>query len=256
MLTNLWNNLFGSKNNVLKIQSFNLFYDNSRETKIKQLMHINNSNDDIVFLQEYDDDLNLDILLTNFIISEKVNSHMGYTLFLVNKKLKPQIKKSNCYKNSGVIIETVETIYGKIICGSIHLLPHTSRRKIRERQIEDIYQFINDNIKPQKIPIIIAGDTNMYDDENIIDQKNFLEDVYIKFKNENNYKTYPSDSFVYFQQIDNFVTYPNYKIINKKCTPKRYDRILINDCEAISFKTFDTYNSDHMAIYAGIKIAN
>jgi hypothetical protein len=248
MLANFFKYLFNIStdidiNKILKIYCFNLFYYNSYDIKKKQITYLNESDADIIFLQEYDDDMLLDDLITNYVISDKVPSHMGYTFFLINKNLNPKIDVNSGYKKNGIIINKVNTIYGTMVCGSLHLLPFSNRHNERAIQIKEIHDWLKEEIDEKDVYYIISGDTNMDDSEDIIQNKNFLTDIYLKFQNSEN---------------SNYCTYPNHTFLGPKYKGifKRYDKILIRNCTPLSFNVIDTKDSDHFMIQAEIKLDN
>jgi hypothetical protein len=215
----------------LNILAYNLFCGEDEE----QIKYIKENDFDILFLSETSNDI--DKKLYNY-ISDKVESHCGYTYLGINKKFKIDIL--NIFKSAGIVIIHLkynEPVNKELVLCSLHLAPYKKNAKIRNIQIFKIHEILED-LNLLKLPIIIGGDTNMTDDEDdVIKEYDFI-DVY----NDNDYLTYPNREF-----NDNRIKFvsPN---------DFRYDRFFIKNCEAKKFKTIPNQNSDHLAISVLINI--
>jgi hypothetical protein len=234
-----------NKNNKLKILEYNLFYG----ADLNQLSTLIDSNTDILFLSESDE--NLDELLTNY-ISYKTLSHCKYTFLLINKKLDIQILRIN--KLIGIIIINANINNIEFILVSMHLKPFRENKKIREEQISKIMKIIIEWNK-LNIPIIMAGDTNMRDDENDIIKKYNLSDPFIDEIDKYNLSNPFMDEYDLIDQIKKYTTYPNRQFVDDriKFTPNnnfRFDRIFIKNCSYLEYKILPNTSSDHLALEA------
>jgi hypothetical protein len=227
---------------LLNILAYNLFMGEDEE----QIKYIKENDFDILFLSETSNDI--DKKLDNY-ISDKVESHCGYTYLGINKKIKIEIL--NIFKSAGIVIihlkmncnemKTNEMKINELIICSIHLTPYKKNAKIRNIQIFKIHEILED-LNLLHLPIIIGGDTNMTDEEDdVIKEYNFI-DAY----NDNDYLTYPNREFM-TNSKDSRITF----------VPKndfRYDRFFIKNCECKEFKTIPNQHSDHLAINIIIKL--
>ena len=209
----------------LNILAYNLFMGEDEE----QIRYIKENDFDILFLSETSNEI--DKKLDNY-ISDKVESHCGYTYLGINKKF--NIEVLNILKSVGIIIIHLKINHQELVICSIHLTPYKKNAKIRNIQIFKLHEMLED-LNLLYLPIIIGGDTNMTNDEDDVIKEYGFIDVFLNDPNEY------------------YLTYPNRNFKDKRLSfiPKndfRYDRFLIKNCEAKEYKTIPNNNSDHLAI--------
>jgi endonuclease/exonuclease/phosphatase family metal-dependent hydrolase len=188
-------------------------------------------NADIIMLQECQP--NIENMFSDYISYETSKSNVGFVNLLIHKKLNSEL--INVFKDNGILIYHLNTIFGNIIVASIHLPPFN---KINDKILRtiSIYKIINFLKKENltKLPIIIGGDTNMHDDEKIGNlSEDILEDLYDNFGDDNNYHTYP---------IRNKNLYRKY----------RFDRFFYSNLTIKNFITWSSDNSEHLMIETNI----
>jgi len=214
--------------NQISVTSFNMDYHS--QDKFDQIDELNEINSDILFLQE--SSINISEKFEEYISPGNIRSHMGFANILINKKLTPTFSKVTKYR--GIILCEVNTIFGIIICGSIHLEPSKSNIEKRRVQIKFINNFITSN-NYEKYPIIIGGDTNMRDYEG---NPFILNDAYDD-DDKYSYATWPNRSF---EKYKNY----NYDF--------RFDRFLYKNLICSNFNIINTENSDHYMISIKIEL--
>ncbi len=202
----------------MKVLAYNLFYGEKKE----QIEFINNNNFDIIFLSEASDNV-----IDNFdnYTGDYIKSHCGFTYLGIHKKYNIDILM--IIKLTGCVVFHVKINDKEFILGSLHLYPYKENKKLRQEQINRIYDDLQYN-NLLHLPIILGGDTNMTDNDNYIDSYDFIE----------------------FSDI----TYPNRLVITKNIKNDfKYDRFFIKNCSASDFKTIPNNCSDHLAISINIK---
>ena len=223
----------------IKVISWNLNIKNNIETNAKpnteshdaKINEIVEKNADIIMLQECIH--NITNKLDYYISYSTVKSHSGIVNLLIHKRLNPEL--INIFKDNGILIYHLNTIYGQIIVASIHLPPFN---KINDKILRTItiYKMTNFFKKENltKLPIIIGGDTNMQDDECIGNlSENILEDLYDNYGDENNYHTWP--------------------IRNNKLSKKyRFDRFFYSNLTVKNFNTWASEYSNNIMIETDI----
>lgn len=218
----------------VKVISWNLDIKN-RITKQK-INDIMEKNADIIMLQECTPKLSKKF--PDYVSYSCVKSHKGLIKLLINRRLESELL--NLFKDNGILIYHLDTIYGEIIVASIHLPPFN---KINDKllRIITIYKIVN-FIKRENLinlPIIIGGDTNMQDDEHIGNlSEHILQDLYDNFGNENNYHTCPSKNF----QLNKRLSLNNI----------RFDRFFYSNLTVKNFKTWASDKSNHYMIETDI----
>ncbi len=205
----------------MNLLAYNLFYGEKKE----QIEYINNNNFDIIFLSEASENV-----INNFnnYIGDKIDSHCGFTYLGIHKKHNIDILM--IIKLTGCVIFHVKINNKELVLGSLHLFPYKENKGNRKKQINKIYEDLEEN-NLQHLPIILGGDTNMTNEEDYIDSYGF-----------NEYSDY---------------TYPNRMCKDNRITfiPKndfKYDRFFIKNCSASDFKTIHNNSSDHLAININI----
>ncbi len=202
----------------MKVLAYNLFYGEKKE----QIEFINNNNFDIIFLSEASDNV-----IDNFdnYTGDYIKSHCGFTYLGIHKNHNIDILM--IIKLTGCVVFHVKINDKEFILGSLHLYPYKENKKLRQEQINRIYDDLQYN-NLLHLPIILGGDTNMTDNDNYIDSYDFIE----------------------FSDI----TYPNRLVITKNIKNDfKYDRFFIKNCSASDFKTIPNNCSDHLAISINIK---
>lgn len=222
-------------NEKLNILTFNMFFGE----KQSQIENILKSNYDILFLQECSKEIikkmkNFDGYIVKSPIHYKEENY--YTYIGINNK--NNIKILEKYEDNGIIIIIIIIKNIKLCISSIHLIPRQYNHKERKIQINKITEFILKH-KIENIPIIICGDTNMYDYENI---DKFYIDIGKNIHNLEYSKTYPN------------LICKDQKFNNKKCQtiPQRFDRIIIKNCFYNNLKTHEDELSDHYMVTSNI----
>lgn len=213
----------------IKVISWNL--DNNNNNHDAKINEIIEKNADIVMLQECT--ANITNNLYHYISYSTVKSHNGTINLLIHKRLNSEL--INIFKDNGILIYHLNTIFGQIIVASIHLQPFN---KINDKLLRTIaiYKMTNFFKKENltKLPIIIGGDTNMQDDECIGNlSEDILEDLYDNYGDENNYHTWP---------IRN-------NTLNKKF---RFDRFFYSNLTVKNFNTWLSEYSNHILIETDI----
>jgi hypothetical protein len=206
----------------IKVFSWNLDINtNNVNDKISEIVK---KNSDIIMLQECPHGVKY--RFNNYISYGKTLGYQGFIKLFVSSRLNPSLL--NLFKDEGLLIYHLDTIYGQIIVGSIHLQPFN---KINDKILRTItiYKIINFLKKENltKLPIIIGGDTNMQDDEHIKNlSEDILEDLYDNYGNDNNYHILP--------------------IVNKKFySTYRFDRFFYSNLSIKNFKTWNSNLSSH-----------
>ena len=218
----------------IKIWSYNLY----KKEISNQVNEIKENEADILFLQE--SSLKILSKIENY-EGILINSHCYYTCLAIKKELNPILIKSIKYR--GNIIVHINIKGHEVVLVNVHLSAGENNKKIRKIEINKIIKILEEN-KLNEYPIILAGDTNMRDDENKIIEKIELIDVYMEEENELNYKTYPNNNCI------------NKKIEIKNEIERRYDRIYIRNCEYKNLKIKPNKNSDHLIVETLIKLKN
>jgi len=209
----------------IKVISWNLDKKNKNvKEKIKEIME---RNADIIMLQEclYD----IKNIFNDYVSYDTAISHDGAIKLLIHNRLNPEL--INVFKDNGILIYHVNTMFGNIIVASIHLPPFN---KINDKILRTIMIYkITNFLKKEnltKLPIIIGGDTNMQDDEHIGNlSEDILVDLYDNFGHYNNYHMWPTRS-------------------NKLNKLHRFDKFFYSNLTVKNFKTWISKNSQHALI--------
>jgi hypothetical protein len=219
----------------IKIISWNLDIENVNiSCKIHELLL---KDADIIMLQECAE--NIDEYFYNYISYKYISSHCGFINLLIHKRMKPILL--NEFIDNGIIIYHIDTKIGQMVVGSIHLQPYSSinDKILRTISIYKVLNFLNEE-QLTKLPIIIGGDTNMRDDEQICElTNNALDDVYNLHNDENKYHTWPNKTSSY---KDKFSNYKNF----------RFDRFFYSNLTSKTFNTIVSDYSDHLIIETNI----
>jgi len=225
------NSDFYKNHNTLRIISFNMqLKKNIDNEQIEQLILLDA---DLMFLCECHNDIEF----KNYIEIISNRSHSGKMGIFINKKI---IKRRNYMLQTKIgddafALALIKTIYGKFVCGVMHLKPTKNNHVIREQTIGQISEWVNQF----NYPCIIGGDTNMRNFENDIIKKYGFDDIYMTCENKNYYATWPNRNYndhYSFVKIDDVSD--NY----------RFDRFMIKKCNTARFRTINTGNSDHLMI--------
>jgi hypothetical protein len=223
-------------NEDIKIISWNLDLDNNNITQ--KIGEILSKNADIIMLQECVD--NIDIFFNDYISYGKAQSHCGIINLFIHKKLKPEL--INKYIDNGMVLYHINSKHGQLILGSVHLPPYGGINDKILRTIT-IFKLIN-YLKIEKLldlPIIIGGDTNMRDDEQIKElTDNILDDIYENYGDENKYHTWPNKTSIYKDKFEKYKTF-------------RFDRFFYSNITTKTFNTILSENSDHLMIETKIQ---
>jgi len=223
----------------IKIVSWNLDIENKNvESKIEEILE---RDADILMLQECED--NVDDFFQDYISFGKSSSHCGVVCLLIHKRIKP--KKIKTYVENGVILAYIKSKHGQLILGSVHLPPFGSiNDKILRTTI--IYNLV-EYLKTEhllNLPIIIGGDTNMRDDEQISELTDYiLDDIYDNFGDENKYHTWPNKTSIYKNKFHKYKTF-------------RFDRFFYSHVSSSTFNTIVSDNSDHLMIETKVEFKN
>jgi exonuclease III len=206
----------------IKVISWNL--DKKNKNVKQKINEIIERNADIIMLQECTSGIKN--IFNDRVSYDTSKSHDGSIKLLIHSRLSPEL--INIFKDDGILIYHLNTIFGNIIVASIHLPPFN---KINDKILRtiSIYKIINFLKKEQltKLPIIIGGDTNMQDDERIGNlSEDILEDLYDNFGNENNYHMCPVRN-------------------NKLNESHRFDRFFYSNLTIKNFNTWTSENSEH-----------
>ena len=225
--------IFIIMNKNIIVVSYNTFYEENEE----QINILKNINADIISFQESSNNK----FKNYFNITQK--SHLNYTKLLLKNTLFTEFYNFTDILNIFGVIFTIGIIETTpIIIIAIHLEPYEKGYEEREKQILQINEFILKN-KLEDLQIIMAGDTNMRDNEHIISSTIF-KDIYLNHKMENNYTTYPTNQCNKPQFNDKYIT--------KKVW--RYDKIFVNNINSNSYETINTTFSDHYLIKSELNI--
>lgn len=209
----------------IKVISWNM---DKKNKNIKQKINeIIERGADIIMLQECVHGIKN--MFNEHVSYDSATSHEGVIKLLIHNRLNPEL--INIFKDNGILIYHLNTIFGNIIVASIHLPPFN---KINDKILRTIiiYKIINFLKKENltKLPIIIGGDTNMQDDEKIGNlTEDILEDLYDNFGNDNNYHTWPTRN-------------------NKLNKHHRFDRFFYSNLTVKNFNTWISTNSEHALI--------
>lgn len=231
-----------SINKNINVISYNIF-TSTKDKKYgethDQINHIFDSNYDAMFLQECSSDLETKIDLNENVskyLYLKTTSHCGYTYLVISKRLIPKVL--GVFAVNGIILAKINTIYGIIIFGSVHLEPFGNKQSVekRKQQVDQIEYWIKSN-SYDIYPIIIGGDTNMRDHED--NNFSLLND------DTKNYHTYPNKT-VKYDDVRKFVETMKYDF--------RFDRFLTLNATIIDLKIHESDESDHFAIIGNYKI--
>lgn len=167
----------------IKVISWNLDFKNKNvDSKVNQIIE---KNADILMLQECTNKIKNNFI--NYVSYGTSKGTDGTINLLIHKRLNPTIQ--NIFKDNGILVYHLNTIYGQIIVSSVHFPPFN---KINDKILRtiSIYKVINFLKKENltKLPIIIGGVTNMQDDEQIQNlSEDILEDLYDNYGDDNNY---------------------------------------------------------------------
>jgi endonuclease/exonuclease/phosphatase family metal-dependent hydrolase len=236
--TEVFLSLCDDKTKTLEIISLNVF--NSEKTT--QVNMLNKYQPDILFLQECSQQAPQ--LFPSYDSYGMIESHSGFVHLLIHTALRSKLVFS--HEEKGILLHLVNTVYGLILLGSLHLEPHKTGNFIRAKQLRTIIQFIK-NYQLEACPVIIAGDTNMRDDENwIIDESNTISDAY---------DTYTQD-YSLKERIKIYPTFPN-RAVMKQFNSKynfRFDRCFIRNSIPLDFQVINTFDSDHLMLYIELEI--
>jgi hypothetical protein len=207
---------------AIKVFSWNLDINTTNiSNKISEII---GKNSDLIMLQECQ--YGMKYIFNNYVSYGKTQGYKGFIKLFIHLRLNPSLL--NIFKDEGILIYHLDTIYGQIIVGSIHLQPFN---KVNDKILRtiSIYKIINFLKKENltKLPIIIGGDTNMQDDEHIKNlSEDILEDLYDNYGNDNNYHILP--------------------IVNKKMyNTYRFDRFFYSNLSIKNFKTWNSNLSSH-----------
>ena len=223
----------------IKIISWNLDIENKNiESKIDEILQ---RDADILMLQECDE--SIEKLLEDYVSYGKSQSHCGLVYLLIHKRIKP--KKIKTYLENGVILAHINSSYGQLILGSVHLPPFGSinDKILRTNIIYNLVQYLKQE-QLLNLPIIIGGDTNMRDDENISELTDYiLDDIYETIGDEEKYHTWPNKTSIYKNKFQKYKTF-------------RFDRFFYSDITSSTFNTIISEYSDHLMIETNIKFKN
>ena len=232
-------NFKGTNTKDIRIVSWNLDIENKNfKTKIEEILE---RDSDILMLQECE--ANINDFFKDYISFGKSLSHCGTVCLLIHKRIKPKnIKK---YAKDGVVLAHINSRYGQIILGSVHLPPFGSinNKILRTIMIFNLIEYLR---KEQllNLPIIIGGDTNMRDDEKIGELTDYiLDDIYDNFGDENKYHTWPNKTSIYKNKFQKYKTF-------------RFDRFFYSHVSSSTFNTIISENSDHLMIETKVEFKN
>lgn len=214
----------------MRVIAFNMQYKKSiDDEQINQLINLNS---DIMLLSECYKYIGEVLYNYNELISEK--SHCGYMKIFIHKNICIDNWNYNIetIKLDGCVLSVVDTIFGKMILGTMHLAPFKQNYIYRENTIIKINEFCHDF----NCPCIIGGDTNMRPYEKYTGD---FEDAWEKCSNSKYYLTWPNRDYV------DKVSFTNLRHIQYDC---RFDKFFIKNCIYTRFKTINTKNSDHLMI--------
>lgn len=217
----------------IKVISWNLDIENKNiELKINEIIE---KNADIIMLQECCPKIKSKFV--DYLSYATTKGHYGTINLFVHKRLNPEIQ--NIFKDDGILIYHLNTIYGQIIVASVQLPPFN---KINDKILRtiSIYKVI-DFLKKEKLinlPIIIGGYTNMQDDEHIGNlSEDILEDLYDNYGDENNYYTCPNRN-------------------NQQYLEHRFDRFFYSRINIKNFYTWPSIYSKHYMLETNITFGN
>jgi exonuclease III len=213
----------------IKVISWNLDITNINiESKINEIIV---KNADILMLQECTKNIKNQFI--DYISYKTSKGNDGTINLLIHKRLKPFLK--NIFKDNGLLLYHLDTVYGQIIVASIHLPPFNkiNNKILRTTSIYKVINFLKkENLT--KLPIIIGGDTNMQEDEHIDNlSEDILEDLYDNYGDEYNYHTWPTKN-----------------INNQK--KQRFDRFFYSNLNVKNFFTWASLYSEHHMIETNI----
>ena len=217
----------GTNTKDIRIVSWNLDIENKNmETKIEEILQ---RDSDILMLQECEDNIN--DFFEDYISFGKSSSHCGIVILLIHKRIKPQHIKT--YAKDGVVLAHINSCYGQLILGSVHLPPFGSinDKILRTTMIFNLIEYLK---KEQllNLPIIIGGDTNMRDDEQISELTDYiLDDIYDNFGDEEKYHTWPNKTSIYKNKFQKYKTF-------------RFDRFFYSHVTSSTFNTITSDNSE------------
>jgi exonuclease III len=224
----------------IKVISWNLNIENTDGKNNNAIINeITEKNADVIMLQECIKNITNELI--HYISYSTVKSHCGTVNLLIHKRLNPEL--INVFKDNGILIYHLNTIYGQIIVASIHLPPFN---KINDKILRTITIYkITNFLKTEnltKLPIIVGGDTNMQDDECIGNlSEDILEDLYDNYGDENNYHTWPIR---------------NNKLNNKLNKKYRFDRFFYSNLTVRNFNSWSSEYSNHIMIETDITFGN
>ena len=220
----------------IKIVSWNLDIDNLNiDIKMNELLA---RDADVLMLQECSEGIKY--YLDDYVSFGSAKTHCGNAELFLHNRINPQLIK--IFVNNGMIVYHIKSEYGQLILGSLHLPPYggLNDKILRTYLINKLIVFLKKE-KLLDMPIIIGGDTNMRDEEQITElTDNLLDDIYEKFGDEEKYHTWPNKTSTYKNK---FHKYKNF----------RFDRFFFSHVSSSTFNTILSDNSDHLMIETSIQ---
>ena len=219
----------------LKIISFNVQlskFKNENDYE-NQAKYLNDSNADIIFLQE--GKVNMNKFMKNYASIGRIG-FAGKTFIFIKKEFEPVLHES--FMTSGTIASLVETKFGKFIAGSIHFAGRNGYEKVKKYQFDQLENWIKNN-SLNSLPIIMGGSTNMKGEKYI--ENSIFNDpcTNIKF-------TWPNKDIKINEIKQTLVSNDNYY---------KADTLILSKSSCNNYDTINTVDSDHLALLAVCEIS-
>lgn len=227
------NSVYYKTNKYIRVCEFNMQSKGKDVIDMEQVEQLNKLNADVMYLCECDKNINQ--YFTNHVhITSNYGNAKDVKVF-IHKNLQPKIIKTK--NREYITMAVVDTTFGKIIFGCVHLIDGQQHEETRRMYYTKMTDWISNHYAD--LPVIIGGDTNMRENET-------FDDFYDAYKNTSNPKYY--------------LTWPNRTYDDKYCKFKlktiknnfRFDRIYVRTCNVKRFKTINTHNSDHLMIIVDV----
>ena len=226
------NNVLYKTNNFIRVAAFNMQL--KRNIDRFQIYQLNKLNLDIMCLSEA---FHIDVIeFPNHIHISSRSAYNGYMHLYVHRNLFKNMSNRRVleiYKDPQYILALIDTVFGKIIIGVMQFKPRLISSEERKNALLEISTYCNQ----YDCPCIIAGNTNLRDQENT-DLIHF-QDAWLSCQQEVYYATWPNRTY-----DDKYSFLPARSIADNF----RFDRIFYRGCSTCNFRTVNTKNSDHLMV--------